>query len=219
MDYLESACKVQAVLPTEPGGGTLSWATRIFSVGVDIGRVNDPTAIVALELIGLSALHVAKCERLPLGMQFAQQVAEVQRVLASHALRSATYGVTVDATGVGAPVVEMMRAAGVQGMLALSICSGAGDVRRGTVGKGDLITGAQIAIQSGAVKANPKMAGVADLLGELRNYRVKQNTNTGNLSWNAREGEHDDLVLALCLAVYRAKLMRATPILRLPREA
>ena len=191
---------------------------RIFSVGIDIGRVNDPTAIVVLELVGRTALHVAKCERLPLGMPFANQVSQVQSLLATPTIALSTYGVTVDATGVGAPVVEMMRAASIQGLMALSICSGTGDVRRGTVGKGDLVTGAQIAIQASCIKANSKMPGVAALVEELRNYRVKQNASTGNLSWNAREGEHDDLVLALCLSVYRAKLMRAPSMFRSARS-
>lgn len=186
---------------------------RLFSVGIDIGRVNDPTAVVVLELIGPCTLHVLKCERLQLGMPFTEQVKSIQRTLALPALQSG-HGVTVDATGVGAPVVEMMRHAGVQGMLGLSICSGKGDVRRGTVGKGELVMCAQIAIQGGHVKANPALKDAAALIGELRNYRVSQSSGTGNLSWNAREGEHDDLVLALCLATFRAKLMRATYIRR-----
>ena len=49
------------------------------------------------------------------------------------------------------------------------------------------------------------MTGVSEaetLLQELVNYRVKIDPLTAHDSYNAREGKHDDLVLALCLAVW-----------------
>jgi hypothetical protein len=41
------------------------------------------------------------------------------------------------------------------------------------------------------------------LMGELLDYRI-QYTAAGHLTFNAREGRHDDLVLALAIACYRA---------------
>ena len=40
-------------------------------------------------------------------------------------------------------------------------------------------------------------------MAELLDYRI-QYTAAGHLTFNAREGRHDDLVLALAIACYRA---------------
>ena len=47
------------------------------------------------------------------------------------------------------------------------------------------------------------------LVRELKEFRATINTS-GNTSFNAREGQHDDLVLALALAVFGA--LRPRPI-------
>jgi hypothetical protein len=41
---------------------------------------------------------------------------------------------------------------------------------------------------------------------ELRNFKMKQNISTGHVTYEAwRERDHDDLVLALCVAVFAAE--------------
>ena len=43
----------------------------------------------------------------------------------------------------------------------------------------------------------------------MKEFRARQSVS-GNLSFNAREGQHDDLVLALCYAVFGA--LRPRPV-------
>jgi hypothetical protein len=44
---------------------------------------------------------------------------------------------------------------------------------------------------------------------ELENFGAKQNEGTGHTSYEAwREGEHDDLVLAVAMAIYSATRRR-----------
>ena len=50
---------------------------------------------------------------------------------------------------------------------------------------------------------------VRELVHEMKEFRARQSVN-GNLSFNAREGQHDDLVLALCYAVFGA--LRPRPV-------
>jgi hypothetical protein len=66
----------------------------------------------------------------------------------------------VDATGVGAPVVDLLRAAGIGERLVAVTITGSDDVTRGPGGdwrvpKRDLVTGLQVMLQSGELGIAP----------------------------------------------------------------
>src|SRR5215210_751700 len=91
------------------------------SVGVDIGQKVDPTAIAVVEAERRDeewAFLTRHLERLPLGTPFkdaAQRTSEVvagamERMVAAGAkLERGAIAVYVDATGVGAPIMEMIK--------------------------------------------------------------------------------------------------------------
>ena len=83
--------------------------TPRFILGVDLGQVNDYTALVVLERVG-SELHARHIERLPLGISYPDQVARIAALIGSPELARDVL-VAVDATGVGRAVTDLLRAA------------------------------------------------------------------------------------------------------------
>ncbi|WDS36083.1 hypothetical protein [Pseudoxanthomonas sp.] len=59
----------------------------------------------------------------------------------------------------------------------------------------------QALLHSGDLRIPRALPDAAVLTRELQEFRVKY-TEAGNATFNAREGEHDDLVLALAIAVF-----------------
>ena len=55
-----------------------------------------------------------------------------------------------------------------------------------------------------ACRIQPNLAETAALLDELQNFQAST-TDSGRWRWGARAGKHDDLVLAVALAVWRGQ--------------
>jgi hypothetical protein len=121
----------------------------------------------------------------------------------------------VDATGVGAPVVDLLRAAKMDcSLVAFSITGGertSRDVRGGTrrVPKRDLVTGLQLIfdqqklyIANGLAEDETLMDET--LMKELMAMRVKVWAAGHDSYGNVHGGSHDDLVLAVAFACWRA---------------
>jgi len=189
-----------------------------FFVGLDLGRTQDPTAITVLErkeLVGAwdavcwacrkeIALGLRYLRRLELGTPYPEVVARVCRVTNHRELRGRCQ-LAVDATGVGRPVVDMIRAENPGClMLPVLITSGAretmveGDYH---VPKRDLITRVQILLQQGRLRIAASLKEGPELVKEMAEMRVKM-TPAGIEQFEAREGAHDDLVLAVALACW-----------------
>ncbi len=64
-----------------------------------------------------------------------------------------------------------------------------------------LVSRLQALLHSGDLRIPRALPDAAVLTRELQEFRVKY-TDAGNATFNAREGEHDDLVLALAIAVF-----------------
>ena len=59
------------------------------------------------------------------------------------------------------------------------------------------------------------LPGAEQLVKEVRAYTVKQSARTGNVSTEAeREADHDDLVIALALAVWYSHVYGTAPLHR-----
>ncbi len=117
----------------------------------------------------------------------------------------------VDYTGVGLAVVDdIIRAAGLA-CVGVTITSGHAVTRHGRdygVPKRELVSHLQVALQSRRLTMPDEQDFpiVGALVGELDNFRAKINLATGHDSYGAgadwREGNHDDLVLSIALAVW-----------------
>jgi hypothetical protein len=188
----------------------------MFSVGLDLGQKRDHSAIAVVERLEtrkvygteLSGIAVRHLERVRLGTPYPLVVERVKKLLGSWELRGRS-GLAVDATGVGGPVVEMLRGArlGCE-VLAVTITGGAHEVRVAggySVPKRDLLAELQVLLEKGELRIAKGVPEGGPLLRELMDVKFRQ-TESGRARMGADGyGQHDDLVIALALAVWRAK--------------
>jgi hypothetical protein len=125
----------------------------------------------------------------------------------------------VDATGVGAPVVDLFRRERINAELVpIQIVAGANVTEENgmfRVPKRDLVSVVQVGLQNRMLKIAERLDLAETLSRELQNFTVKI-TNAANDVYGAwREGTHDDLVLAVALAVWKANqpIFRGIPVL------
>ena len=62
----------------------------------------------------------------------------------------------------------------------------------------------QALLHEGRLHIQKDLTEAAELVRELQDFKVRY-TESGHLTFNAREGRHDDLVLALAIAVWRSQ--------------
>jgi hypothetical protein len=149
-----------------------------------------------------SLFEVGFLQRLPLGTPYPEIVAHVGRILAH---MPASTELIIDETGVGRPVADLFAYSGIS-PIRVQITAGTAETRDGMryfVPKLVLISRLQALLHQGLLKIQRSLPEAEVLVRELQDFRV-QYTATGNLTFNAREGKHDDLVLALAVACWRA---------------
>lgn len=119
----------------------------------------------------------------------------------------------VDYTGVGRPVLDMFAGRRLLRMAQGVVITGGREVSGNRTGwlvpKGELVSKLQALLHSGDLRIAASLPNAAVLARELQDFRVRF-TEAGNATFNAREGAHDDLVLALALAVFG--LSRPDPV-------
>jgi hypothetical protein len=193
----------------------------MFLVGLDLGQSQDYTAICVTERIqprvdwlwdGLvptppAVYHCRHLERLPLGTSYPDIAAHIRAMLLRPPLCERETYMAIDATGVGRPVVDWFRRARLRVSLYGVTIHGGDTTTKETamdwhVPKRDLIAATQVLLQAQRLKFASALPETATLVKELLDYRVKIDPATAHDSYNAREGVHDDLVLALALSVF-----------------
>ena len=203
-----------------------------FFLGLDLGQVSDYTALAIIEKVkpptpvasttgnrkavaadersAKDRFLLRHLERLRLGTPYPDVARHVTDLLKTPELAGKTQCV-VDATGVGRPVVDMLREARVKPLVAVTITGGDTATRDGSgyrVPKRDLVSTLQVVLQNDRLKIARDLPLAEVLVREMQNFRVKISLSTGHDSYEAwREGDHDDLVLAVALACwYGAKM-------------
>jgi hypothetical protein len=192
-----------------------------FYVGLDLGKQEDYTAIAVVERAQLTyeqadpvsydRLKKTECrlrymERVRLQTPYPRITDRVRSVLQS--LGGSKLGVqvegttlVVDATGVGGPVVDMLRAAKLNCTLSpVVITSGYRESQVDGVWhvpRQSLVSGLQVAVEHRELGISKKMRGYETLVEEL-------------LAMGSGD-EHDDLVFAVALAWWKARARRAAP--------
>jgi hypothetical protein len=179
----------------------------MFYLGLDLGQRNDPTAIAVVERMDRAQVwRVRHVERVPLGTPYPAVVSRVRGIVKKLDWDCA---VAVDGTGVGAPVVDMLRAARLGCDIAAVTITG-GDRQRQTgsiwsVPKKDLLAVVQVLLEREELKIARGLKELGSLVRELTD--VKGTAGPGGRVRLGADGcgEHDDLVIALALACWRAK--------------
>jgi hypothetical protein len=192
----------------------------MFYVGMDLGQRRDYTAIAVVERRDLTLAYrepkfhsvaVRHVERLALGTPYAAVVARVREIVQSDALRG-DCSLTVDATGVGNPVVEMLRAARIGcEICAVTITGGQQPHSHSggwSVPKQDLFAYIQVLLEKGELRIARDLRGARMLLRELMDVQERLKSNGVTRVGADGYGEHDDLVIALALACWKAKRTR-----------
>lgn len=176
----------------------------MFYIGVDLGQRQDYTALAIVERehatqrIVSPPMLVRRVQRVALGTPYPRVVEMIRETVREPKLAGRCV-VVVDGTGVGAPVVDMLREPGLAcTMTAVMITGGARESRSGgqyvSVPRRDLIGGVQLALEKGELRIALRMKEAGALARELIAMRAGDDG-----------GEHDDLVLALALACWKAR--------------
>jgi len=177
-----------------------------FTVGVDLGQSFDPTAVaVVRKLRGISdapIFQIGHLERLPLQTPYPGVVNHVGHLI--QRLRGPSE-LVIDYTGVGRPVFDMFQ---IAGMSPIGVSIVAGDVISSEgliykVPKLMLISRVQALLHAGRLKIHKGLAEAGALVSEMQSFQASVSDH-GYWRFGARSGKHDDLVLAVAIALWRS---------------
>ncbi|MCL4795996.1 MAG: hypothetical protein KJZ84_15655 [Bryobacteraceae bacterium] len=182
-----------------------------FYFGLDLGQRQDHSALCALELrtaltgefdyvhwrrLTHTSLRLHLALRLPLGHPYLSLVALLRDALGRvgpHPYKT----IALDAAGPGAPIAELLRQARLDATLIPITITAAGKPRGRNVSRAALLSNLRICLESGFLRLHP---GAADLRSELQAVRL-----------DGKQSPHDDLVLALALAAWPARIAHPAP--------
>jgi hypothetical protein len=153
-----------------------------FYVGLDLGQRQDHSAIAVVERAQMNAKTVVYAvrgvERVALGTPYPKVVERVRGILGSYELNGRS-SLVVDATGVGAPVVDSLKAALTTEITAVTITGGEKaaenrstyGIQRWNVPKRDLVAGVQMLLERGELRIAKGMREAGPLVKELLDMR------------------------------------------------
>ena len=180
-----------------------------FFVGLDLGQTTDPSAVAVLERRGgaMPTYSLRHLQRFPLGTPYTTVATAVVKLTQTPPLRGRC-ALEVDQTGVGRPVVELLRQLpAVPFLVPITITGGFRGTRASDswhVPKRDLVGGLQAAVQARRLLIAGGLCDADTLMTEMANFRVAITPTAQETFGAARAGQHDDLVLAVALAVFTA---------------
>jgi hypothetical protein len=179
--------------------------------GLDLGQAQEYTALAVAQqtmqtggwrpVFTYAFRHL---QRWPLGTSYPQLRAEVTGLLQ----KAPGAELVVDATGCGRAVLDMFRYADLSvPVRPVTITAGSevmpADHGGWRVPKRDLVSAVQAALQTKRLKIASVLPETATLMRELQTFRAKVNVAIDKESFEDwRERNHDDLVLAVALAVW-----------------
>jgi hypothetical protein len=201
-----------------------------YILSVDLGRLSDWTAFAVLEedyvettkttprdlaighrgdIIMQSRLLLRHLERPDMGTPYDKIIGKIAGLMRSPELAGNT-DLVVDATGVGRPVVDIMLGLGLD-PIAITITGGqevsiekdgGGAVAGYKVPKHDIVGALNAYFTMDRLKMSTQLPLVPALKKELQVF-VPKITKALNVTYEAlREGDHDDLVLAVAIGVW-----------------
>jgi hypothetical protein len=188
----------------EPRSHGLASVPGNAALAVDLGEARDFTALCTIRQVG-DKFRCTHIERAPLGTPYSKVVRYVQKLMALPAYQDVD--LIVDATGVGRPVAERMEEEGLL-PIPVIITGGSNESHEPRdwswrVPKKNIVTVAQICLGRDILEMPSGHTLIEQVKHELRTFKRKKNPETQNESFEAgRESDHDDLVFALCLALW-----------------
>jgi hypothetical protein len=197
---------------------------REYVVGLDLGQMSDFAALALLEMTdtGRAAdkpeFDVTYLHRWPIGTPYPKIVEGVALMLNKPPFCYERAGVplhlrtkrqpttlAIDATGVGRPVVDTFAEARLPTRLLPITITGGHKVNSEAGGrlvpKRILVSTLQVALQNKRLRIAAKLPEAATLSKELQDFQLTF-TENANDTYEGRKGSHDDLVLAVALALW-----------------
>ena len=186
-------------------------------VGVDLGKASDFTAL-AVARRREKSWEVPHLERLPLGTSYVDAVAHVAALVTRPEVEGAY--LVVDQTGVGAAVCDLLRARLPQDnrnrLRPITLTSGTkptNDGREGyNVPKRDVVGVLQVLLESKRLSIARELPLADTLVREMLSFQTKITTSAKETFGAWREGQHDDLVLALGIGLWLGENVRPREI-------
>src|SRR5262245_15634737 len=191
---------------------------RRYFMGLDLGQARDFTALAVLERPLVQpgdppsqrrpAYALRHLHRFPLGTPYPEVAREVVRLLRTPPLPGAL--LTVDQTGVGRAVVDMLADA-LRDNVTCAFCpvtlTGGHAVTAGEEGglrvpKKALVGAVQVLLQTQRLHIARSLPDAPLLVRAFENCRVQVTASANETVEAWREGQHDELVLAVALAAW-----------------
>ncbi len=181
-------------------------------VGLDLGKMQDYTALAVLEQHRQEETRytIPWLQRFKLGTEYHTVASDVGGMLRKMSTQQGVgrIALIVDATGVGQPVVELLRKTPMPAdIYDVTITGGdtpSHDEQSWRVPKRDLVSTVQVLVQPRPSRLTiaPTLPDALVLQQELLNFQMKL-TDAAHDTYGAyREGTHDDLTLAVALAAW-----------------
>ncbi len=178
--------------------------------GLDLGQTADRSALACLQVIqgktrGLNVYELLFLERFKLGTPYPEIGQRLLKVFGAAPLAGST--LAVDGTGVGRGVVDFFKhLSGLKAALKPVTITGGLQASRADDGywhiaKANLVSAARMVMQTRRIEFAPDLPDLRVLKTELTNFQVKISKAAHEL-YEAREGENDDLVLAVAMALW-----------------
>lgn len=178
----------------------------MYYIGLDLGQRRDFSTIAVIQRQEHMAawspnpscsLFVRHLERMELGLSYTKIADRVGEIMQNPTMAGQTR-LVVDVTGVGNPVMDLLRHAGIGRTTAVTITNGEqahGGNDRWSVPKKDLLMGLEILLEANQLIISSHLNDADKLVKELETTRLASKS----------EPEHNDFPLALALACWRAK--------------
>jgi hypothetical protein len=198
-------------------------------VGVDLGQASDPTAIAVLEHIKgvidpnseierhtntgrlrqtpAERVNVRHLQRLPLGLSYPAQVQAVKDLLARPPLngdgKTLPAKLILDASGVGRAVSDVFSESGLPHERVMITAGSEVTWNKGSwnVSKTHLVSCVDAALHTNTLRFAAALTEAGAMKDELKDFRRKL-SDAGRATYSARGSAHDDLVMALAIAVW-----------------
>jgi hypothetical protein len=190
---------------------------RNFHIGVDLGQRRDYTAVVVVEQrieptgakdsvtyekVWRRRLIVRKAARLKLGTEFHRIVNTVAGLTMHPALEGKLVTTAIDATGMGLVVTEQLQMRRLRGELYPVVITGGVEMKYRAgfypTPRTDILLGVVQAFEVDQLEVASEVKGWEVLVEELRSMR--KTPGVGGPRFES-EGQHDDMVFALGLAL------------------
>jgi hypothetical protein len=182
-----------------------------YYVGLDLGKINDPSALVVDHLVGDDPKRrehrIVLIERY-LDVPYPAQVERVVDLFSRPPLTGGT--LVVDQTGVGVAVVDFFQRARPRcSIRPIMITGGSKATVEGAgwhVPKRELVGILNVLLGTGRLLVSKHLPDAAEWIKELHTFTAKVNKDTGNETLESyRTSDKDDVVLAVSMACWAAE--------------